>query len=160
MLPSKIDTSSVELIGLDGVIALWGQTRGKVYSAARRGKYGEPDWRVARTDKRPKGVPVWLAVRFGEPDEVDTTPYPGELPPLLGLEEIAVCMGMQRHTVEIMRTRGRKDIKTPEPYAMIGQTPVWWAGPWIDFAAATYRPFYLDRLAEHHARMDGLAARE
>lgn len=153
MIKAPIDTNTVALIGLDGISKLWDQDRSRVYTDARRGRYGNPDWRVAVTAKRPRGVPVWLADRFGDPGDVDTTPYPGELPPLLGIEDIAVCMGMQRHTVEVMRGRGRKDVKAPEPYAVIGQTPVWWPDPWVEFARATYRPFYLDRLAEHRARL-------
>ncbi|MEV0822560.1 hypothetical protein [Nonomuraea rubra] len=147
---TAIDPATVELIGLDGLRRKWGLTQSGIYSQGRRGKLGEPDWRVAVTPKSPKGVPVWLAVRFGEQaGEVDLTPYPGELPALLGLEEVAVCMDVKRHTVETMRTRGRKDIATPEPYTTIGQTPVWWADAWRTFADATRRPFDLDRLAEY-----------
>jgi hypothetical protein len=149
-----INTATVQLIGLDGLAKKWGLTQSGIYSQARRGKLGEPDWRVAMTGKAPKGVPVWISARFGEhKGEVDLTPYLGELPELLGLEEVAVCMGVQRHTVETMRSRGRQDIKAPEPYDKIGQTPVWWADAWQEFARLTWRPFDLDRLAEHRARL-------
>lgn len=154
-MKTKIDTSTVKLVGLDRLRAKWGLTQSDIYGKNRRGKLGEPDWRVARTPKRPKGVGVWLAERFGdEPGDVDTTPYEGELPPLVGMEEIAAALDIQRHSVEIIRSRGRQDISAPEPYDTIGQTPVWWIDPWVDFARATRRPIYLDRLAEHHQRMD------
>ena len=143
MIQAAIDTATVELIGLDGIVERWQQGQSAVYSKARRGKFGDPDWVVAVPRKGGKGVPVWLAERFGGPNEVDTTPYEGELPILLGLEEVAVCMGVLRHTVETMRTRGRKDIKTPAPYALIGRTPVWWPESWQEFARLTGRPFDL-----------------
>lgn len=154
MIQAEIDTATVELVGVDGIAALWNKPRSGIYSAASRGKYGEPDWRVAVTPKRPKGVAVWLATRFGPPGEVDLTPYAGTLPPLLGMEEVGVCMGIQRHSVEMLRFRDDDhNVATPEPYATIGQTPVWWSDGWADFCRATNRPFYLDRLAEHRAAL-------
>lgn len=145
---SAIDTETVELIGLNGIVELWGQTRPTVYSKARRGKFGQPDWTVAVPREDGKGVPVWLRQRFGAADEVDTSPPAGELPPLLAMEEIALALGVQRRTVETMRGRGRQDIKAPEPYTHIGRTPVWWAPPWQEFARLTGRPFDLALLQE------------
>ncbi|MBP2703547.1 hypothetical protein JOL79_07005 [Microbispora sp. RL4-1S] len=148
---------SFELIGLGGIAALWGKTREAVYSMNRRGKFGEPDWYVGVTAEG-DAVPVWLAERFGQATgEVDTATREG-LPDLVGMEEIAVGLDVQRRTVEQMRARGRKDIPTPQPYTLVGRTPVWWAESWQEFARLTGRPWSLTRLRK--VRRDRLKAAE
>ncbi|MFI9595311.1 hypothetical protein [Nonomuraea sp. NPDC052265] len=137
----------MRLIGVDGVIDLWGITRPKAYSDKRRGKWGPPDWIAT-------GADVWLADRFGpEAGQVDLTRIDRDaLPPLLGNKELALCFNVSVRTVETMQARGRQDVKTPEPYDRIGKTPVWWAPPWEEFARLTGRKFSLARLPPQSQR--------
>lgn len=148
MISGEIDTTTVRLIGLGGIVDLWKQPRPTVYSKWARGKLTDPDWVVAVPAGKSlnDGVPVWLAGRFtDEPDVIDESVV-ANLPRLVGMDEIAVCMDVQRRTVEAMRSRGRQDVAAPEPYDRIGKTPVWWAAAWKDFARLTGRPFDLNRL--------------
>lgn len=148
MISGEIDTRTVRLIGLGGIVKLWKQPPTTVYSKWDRGKLTPPDWVVAVPPDKglDDGVPVWLAARFGtEPDVIDETVVTN-LPRLVGMDEIAVCMDVQRRTVETMRSRGRQDVAAPEPYDRIGKTPVWWAAVWKDFARLTGRPWDLNRL--------------
>lgn len=148
MISGEIDTATVRLISLGGIAELWKQPRPTIYSKWARGKLIAPDWLVAVPAGKSldEGVPVWLADRFtDEPDVIDGTVVEG-LPRLIGMDEVAVCMDVQRRTVEAMRSRGRQDVIAPEPYERLGRTPVWWAAAWQEFARLTGRPFDLNRL--------------
>lgn len=147
MISADIDIDTVRLAGVDDVIAKWGIARSKAYADKRRLKWGPPDWTVT-------GIGVWLADRFGdEPGDVDLTRIDRDaLPPLLGIHEVATCFDVTVRTVETMRTRGRQDVKTPDPYAVIGRTPVWWPPTWEEFARLTGRRFDVRRLPPQSQR--------
>lgn len=146
-ITTDIDTATVQLVGPTEVAAKWGVDRDMAYSAKRRLKWGPPDWIAS-------GAHVWLADRFGDkPREVDLTPIDRDaLPPLLGLEELAICFGVAYSTMANMRKRLRQDVKPPQPYTLIGGKPVWWAPAWTDYVRITGRKFDLNRLPPQSQR--------
>lgn len=147
MISTDIDIRTVRLAGIGDVIARWNIPRHRAHRDMRSGKWGPPDWTVT-------GTHVWLADRFGDqPGEVDLTRIDRDaLPQLLGHREIAQCFALSVRAVETMRARGRQDIRTPEPYAVIGQTPVWWPPAWEEFARLTGRKFDITRLPPQSQR--------
>lgn len=130
----------LDLIGLEGIVDIYGKPRATIYSWKQRGRLPPPDWTVSGTD-------IWLRERFADPENIDSAPRDG-LPVLLGTQEVAACLDVQAKTVAMIRGRGRQDVKAPEPYAVISRTPVWLSEPWAEFARLTGRPFLEDRLPQ------------
>lgn len=132
------------IVGLDGLIELYGVKRNTIYSQHRRGKFGTPDGVVS-------GTPLWWADRFSgaEMDRGERPP----LPVLLGPVEVAAAFGVQRSTIHVWRVRklerkkAREDTaetpvdEMPEPALVISYTPIWLPDQWKPFAKATGRPY-------------------
>lgn len=131
-----------ELMGVDGVIRMYGVRPSTVYSWALRGQLGRPD---AKVSKRA----LWLRARFPDPSpELKLTQIPdlidrGRRPlipvVLVGPMEVAAAFEVQTKTVEAWRRNSRDlppdhHLCTPVPLLLAGQTPIWPAEAWEPYA--------------------------
>lgn len=128
------------LIGLEGIITLYGRKPNTVYGWKGRGRFGEPDAVVS-------GKPIWYADRFrnpADPKDIDLGERPA-LPPLMGTADVAKAFGVTVDAVDqwFKRTRDAHDTTPtpPDPRLTISYTPIWLPDDWRPFAEATNREY-------------------
>ncbi|MFI9591243.1 hypothetical protein [Nonomuraea sp. NPDC052265] len=120
-----------ELVGQLDLSKMLGESINTIHSWRHRGDHDK----LPPPDAVVSGTPVWLKARWDNPGQ----PLP-ELPPVVGVKEVAKMFDVDSDTVSIWF---RRNNGAPEAEWKVGRMRIWTIPPWEEFARKTGRPITL-----------------